>query len=260
MPHLTAIILTHNEAAHIAACIQSLAFADQVVVFDSGSSDATLDIARDGGATVIEHPFSNYAAQRNAALEAVRGQSDWVLFVDADERVSAELAQAITRALDQAGYDGWRIPRHNYIFGKLTRATGWYPDYQTRLLRVGNAHYDPEKLVHEVVILKGALGTLSHPLIHYNYRDVAHFGEKQRRYSAYDADILYQQGVKAKFYSPLTMALRHFWWRFVTLKGYQDGLHGLFLSLLMGRYEFRKYRLLRGKIVTTGAFSKNARF
>ena len=257
MTHLTAVILTYNEADNIADCIASVQFADRVVVFDSGSTDATQSLAREAGADVIEQAFVDYPSQRNAALDAVADGTGWVLFVDADERFTEQLADEVRAVIANPGdVAGYQIPRHNYIFGHLTRAAGWYPDYQTRLLRVGRAHYDPARRVHEVVILDGDLGTLTNPLVHYNYRDVTQFGVKQRRYSRYDASILYQQGVKPKPYSLLSMPLRQFWWRFVTLSGYRDGLHGLHLSLLMARYEFYKYRLLwgmwRGAVVPSG--------
>ena len=239
---LTAVILTYNEAAHIVACIESVQFADDVLVFDSGSTDSTRSLAVNAGAQVLVHPFENYAAQRNAALKAVG--DGWVLFVDADERVPIALAQEVQQAIRATDAAGYRIPRHNYIFGKLTMGAGWFPDYQTRLLKVRAAYYDPARRVHEVVILDGPEGTLSNPLIHYNYRDLAHFAQKQRRYSRTDADSLYQQGERTKPWTLATMPLRHFWWRFVTLAGYRDGWHGLSLSLLMARYEFRKYRLL----------------
>lgn len=244
---LTAVILTYNEAKHIVACVQSCQrLTTTVLVVDSGSTDNTQALATQAGAQVVVHPFENYAAQRNYALAQVG--AGWVLFVDADERLSDESVAEVRAVLstDDPAQAGWRFPRHNYIFGRLTRATGWYPDYQTRLLRVGRAHYDPEKIVHEVVLLDGELGTLENPLIHYNYEDMAHFGEKQRKYSHYDAQILYAQGVQPKAWSFLSMPIRHFIWRFFTLKGYQDGVHGLLLSLLMARYEFRKYWLLMG--------------
>ncbi len=242
---LTAIILTLNEAAHIDSCIESVRFADSVLVFDSFSTDDTVDKARAAGADVLQRTFDDYAGQRNAVLEAVAGKADWVLFVDADERVTPELAGEIRNAMQADGYAGWRIPRHNYIFGKLTLGAGWYPDYQTRLLRVGAARYDPERKVHEVVELNGEMGTLEHPLIHHNYRDVAQFHAKQRKYTAYDAEILYRQGIRPKPQNYILQPLRQFWWRLVTLKGYRDGWHGLRLSLLMGWYEFQKYRILR---------------
>ncbi|HEX2906737.1 MAG TPA: glycosyltransferase family 2 protein [Phototrophicaceae bacterium] len=242
---VTAIILTYNEAAHIVDCLDSVRFADHVIVFDSFSSDETVPLARAAGAEVIQRKFDHYAGQRNAALQGVAGRADWVLFVDADERVTPELAAEVRQVIERPGYAGWRIPRFNYIFGKLTRGAGWYPDYQTRLLKVGAAQYDPERQVHELVILAEAEGTMQQPLIHYNYRDVAQFISKQQRYSAYDARILREQGIQPKPQNYILQPWRQFWWRFVTLKGYQDGWHGLRLSLFLAWYEFRKYQQLR---------------
>lgn len=242
---LFAIILTRNESEHIAACIESVRFCDATIVFDSFSDDDTSALARASGAEVIQRVFDDYAGQRNAALEAVRGRADWVLFVDADERVTPALAAEVRSSIEQAGIAGFRIPRHNYLFGRLTLGAGWYPDYQTRLLKVGAARYDPARKVHEVVILDETEGTLQQPFIHYNYRDLAQFQEKQRRYTAYDARILFEQGIRPKPQNYILQPLRHFRWRFFTLKGYRDGLHGLHLSLLMSWYELRKYLLLR---------------
>jgi (heptosyl)LPS beta-1,4-glucosyltransferase len=242
---LSAVVLTRNESAHIVDCIETLRFADDILVFDSFSDDNTVALAQKAGARTIHHTFANYASQRNAALDSLKGQADWVLFVDADERVTPELAAEVRAAIHKPGYAGWRIPRHNYIFDKLTRGAGWYPDYQTRLLKVGAAHYDPERQVHELVLLDSLEGTLTQPFIHYNYRDVAQFKDKQRRYSVYDASILHEEGVRPKPHNYILQPWRQFWWRFITLKGYQDGFHGLRLSLMMAWYEFRKYRLLR---------------
>lgn len=245
MTHLTVIILTYNESRHIEACIQSVKFADAILVFDSYSADNTVELARGAGADVIQHPFSDYATQRNAALGSVSGKTDWVLFVDADERVEPPLADEIRHVIQTDQAVGWRIPRHNYIFGKLTRATGWYPDYQTRLLKIGHAYYDPSRKVHEVVVLDGELGTLKHPLIHYNYDNPRQFAHKQRKYTAYEAQILYEEGIRPKLRNYILQPIRHFIWRFFKLKGYQDGWHGLRLSLLMAWYEFQKYVMLR---------------
>jgi glycosyltransferase involved in cell wall biosynthesis len=245
MMQLVGIILTRNEAGHIGDCMESLRFADHVIVFDSFSEDETVELAKKADAEVIQRAFDDYAGQRNAALEVVQGRAEWVLFVDADERVTPELADEVQSVLDKPGYAGWRIPRYNTIFGKLTLGAGWYPDYQTRLLRVGKAHYDPERQVHELVILDGEEGTLNQHFIHLNYRDRAQFAAKQQRYSNYDARILYQQGIRPKPKNYVLQPLRQFWWRFVTLKGYRDGLHGLELSALMAWYELRKYRILR---------------
>ncbi len=241
---LFAVILTYNEREHVTACVESARFADRVIVFDSFSTDDTPVLALEAGAELIQHPFADYASQRNAALEAVKGRADWVLFVDADERVTPALENEVLDVIQNPDYAGWRVSRLNYIFGRLTRGAGWFPDYQTRLLRVGSARYDPERQVHEVVMLDGALGTLKEPLIHYNYKTPAQFAQKQRRYTFYDATILYEAGVRPKPQNYVLQPLRQFWWRFVTLKGYRDGVHGLRLSLLMAWYEFRKYLLL----------------
>ena len=245
MPRLTAIILTHDESAHITSCIETLRFADRILVFDSFSEDDTVNLARAAGADVIQHEFKNYAHQRNAALEAVRNETDWVLFVDADERVETDLAEEVLDVVQKSGYAAWRIPRHNYIFEKLTRGAGWYPDYQTRLLNINRAHYDPQRQVHEVVVLDGPEGTLSGHLTHLNYRDVAHFAEKQERYAAYEAQILFQDGIRPKFRNFILQPYREFVRRFIILKGYIDGWHGMRLCLYMAWYEFRKYWLLR---------------
>ncbi len=242
---LTAIILTYNEAAHVVDCIESLRFADEVLVFDSFSTDNTILLAQEAGTRVLQHAFKNYADQRNAALASVTDSSDWVLFVDADERLTPALAAEVRSVLEKSEYAGWRIPRHNYIFGRLTRGAGWFPDYQTRLLRVGKSRYDPERQVHELVLLDGELGTLKEPFIHYNYESIAQFHAKQRRYSDYDARMLYESGVRPKPQNYLLQPWRQFWWRFWTLKGFKDGLHGLRLSLLLALYEYRKYRRLR---------------
>lgn len=242
---LAAVILTLNEARHIVDCIHNLRFADWVLVLDSFSTDHTVELAKSAGAEVLQRPFENYADQRNAALDVVGGRAGWVLFVDADERVTPELADEIRQAIQRAEYAGYRIPRYNYIFGKLTRGAGWYPDHQTRLLKVGAARYDPARKVHEIVQLDGTLGTLNHHFIHYNYETAAQFVEKQRKYTAYEARILYEQGTRPKPQNYILQPLRHFGWRFWTLKGYRDGLHGLRLSAWMSWYEFRKYVLLR---------------
>jgi (heptosyl)LPS beta-1,4-glucosyltransferase len=245
-PHITAVILTYNEAAHIVPCIESVRFAERVLVFDSLSTDNTQALAREAGAIVEEHPFENYSRQRNAALEAAaRYGTDWVLFVDADERITPELAAEVRATVNDPGnHAGYRVPRHNYIFGKLTLGAGWFPDYQLRLLKVGASRYDPARAVHEYAILDGDTGTLQQPLIHDNYQDVAHFHDVQRRYSRFDAQTLYENGERLKPWTLVTMPIRHFIWRYITLKGYRDGWHGFTLSLMMARYEFRKYRLL----------------
>jgi (heptosyl)LPS beta-1,4-glucosyltransferase len=255
MTKLAAIVLTKNEEQHIGACLDSLAWTDQRVVFDSFSTDRTCEIARARGVEVMQHPFSDYASQRNAAIQAV--DADWIFFVDADERATPELAEEITRIvtdslpllqtggrLGEGGtVVGWHVPRHNYLFGKLTRGAGYWPDYQMRLLKRGSARYD--RPASEIVDLKGQAGYLQNALLHYNYETVAQFKYKQTFRIDFEAENLHRRGAKCKFYSPYYMAVRHFWWRYVTLQGHRDGLHGLRLCLLLAYYfGYRYYKRL----------------
>jgi hypothetical protein len=246
---LAAVILTKNEAAHITACIDSVRWVDAVVVFDAFSTDDTVRLAAQGGAQVVQHTWVNYSVQREAALRAA--DAEWVFFVDADERSSAEQAAEIRQKVCDPAVAGYWVPRHNYIFGKLTRGAGWYPDYQLRLLQPNRARYDATRAVHEFAELDGPAGYLQTPLIHYNYRDLAHFLEKQERYTDYAAQEMYRQGQRIKPQNYVLQPLRHFVWRFITHKGYRDGLHGLRLSALMAWYEHQKYlrlaRLTRGQ-------------
>lgn len=241
---LAAIILAHEEEHNIRDCIASVQWADRVVIImDPSNQDRTGDIATSMGTDVILNPFENFAQQRNAALDAV--EAAWILFIDADERSSAAQAEEIRALIAAPQHHGYWIPRRNYIFGKLTRHTGWSPDYQLRLLERGHARYDSERPVHEVVQLDGEAGYLTEPFVHYNYTSFAQFRRKQQKYVQYDAQILKDQGIPPKPHKFITQPVRHFIWRFVELQGYRDGLHGLRLSLLMAWYEFQKYVHLR---------------
>jgi len=236
MTSITAIILTHNEQSDIAACIATLGWADELLVFDSFSGDDTAQRARESGARVVQHAFEDYARQRNAAMDAA--STEWVFFVDADERVSVELAAEVRAAIGGTEH-GWAVPRHNFIFGKLTLWAGWFPDYQLRVLQRTSARYDLQRPVHEKVILDGTQGTLTTPIIHLNYRDVAHFMTKQGRYAEIEARERVRRGQYPRTRTYLTMPAREFWRRFVSERGYKMGLHGLRLSILMAYYEFQ---------------------
>jgi len=237
---LIAVILTKNEERNIVACVESLAWADQIIVFDCYSEDRTIQLAKAAGARVIQHPFQNFAQQRNAALEAIEREtanaltSTWIFFVDADERGTPELGHEIRQVTQRQDVNGWWVPRHNYIFGRLTRGAGYYPDYQMRLLRAGCGRY--ERPASEIVALKGADGHLTQPLIHFNYENIAQFHAKQRAREVFEAATLHRQGVQIRPHLLVLQPIRHFWWRFVTLEGYQDGWHGLRLCLLLAYY------------------------
>ncbi len=243
---LAAVILTKNEDRHIGACLDSLAWVDQTVVFDSFSTDGTLEVAKARGASVLQHPFEDYARQRNAALEMV--DAEWILFLDADERATPALAEEVRRVIKLEGEgarNGWWIPRHNYMLGHRMRGGGWYPDPQLRLLRRGLAHYDPAHPVHEIVLLEGQAGRLDNVIIHFNYDTLAQFRDKASRYTELEARILLESGVRVRPWTYVTMPVREFWRRFVILMGYRDHVYGLLFCGLMSWYTFLTYRRLR---------------
>ena len=239
MPAIACAILAKDVIKHIGDCVQSCAFADEIIVFDTSSTDGTQDAARAAGARVIDTPFINFSQARNFAL--AHTDADWVLFVDADERVTPELAEEIGRVIASDDIAGWWIPRYNYIVGHVMKGAGWYPDHQLRLMIRERAHYDEAREVHEIAIIDGEEGYLKEHLIHYNYESWEQFHAKQERYTRYGASTLLKEGVQAHPRHLLTRPGQEFWRRFVTWRGYKDGLHGLRLSLIMARYEQKKY-------------------
>ncbi|NLE75381.1 MAG: glycosyltransferase family 2 protein [Chloroflexi bacterium] len=236
------MVLTKDEERHLPDCLKSLAWADEVLVFDSFSGDRTVEIARQMGARVAQRRFVDYPRQRQAALEAAGG--DWVFFVDADERVTPELAAEIGEVILQPTPVGWWVPRRNIIVGRWIRHTGWYPDYQLRLMRPNRARYDLSRQVHELVVLEGEEGHLRSEMVHYNYDTWGEFVRKQSRYARFDARILWREGVRPRPWKFVTQPLREFRRRYLTLQGYRDGLHGLLLSLLMAYYQVLVYTQL----------------
>lgn len=244
MHKLVAVILTRNEEQHIAACVAAVRdWVDAVVVWDSCSTDGTTAAALAAGALVVARPFDNFAAQRQAALDATA--AEWVLFVDADERVTPALGAEVRVAISSNTIDGFWIPRKNIIVGHELQGGGFFPDYQLRLLRRRAAHYVPERAVHEIVALAGVDGYLTAPLIHHNYATWVQFHDKQRVYAAYEAHILAARGIQPRPHNFVLQPLREFRRRFVTLGGWRDGLAGLRLALLLAwYYGFMPYWIL----------------
>ena len=245
---LTAVILTRNEAENIADCIAALnGWTDEVVVWDSCSLDDTCRVAQAAGAHVVARPFDDYGRQRQAALDSI--DSEWILFVDADERATPALAQEVLEACRDTRRAGFWIPRRNFIVGREMQGGGFFPDYQLRLLRRLNARYDLRREVHEIVILEGEDGILAEPLLHYNYADWRQFHRKQEIYARYEARILKERGVQPRPHNLILQPLRELRRRFVTLKGWRDGMHGLRIALLLAwYYGFIPYWLLMANL------------
>lgn len=231
---VTAAVIAQNEAAHIEECLASLSWADARLVLDGGSRDDT--ILRCGAASVLQRPFDSFARQRNYALEHV--ETEWVLFVDADERVQDGLAREIREAVTGAPAGYW-VPRKNMMLGRWVRHAGWWPDYQLRLFRRGAGRYDESRDPHEVLDLKGPSGYLKEPLLHYNYGSIGEMFARQERYARREARTLAARGAKPRLKSYLSRPAREFWRRYVGLEGYKEGALGVLLGLVMAWYEYR---------------------
>jgi hypothetical protein len=193
---------------------------------------------------VEERAFDTFAAQRDAALGFAVGE--WVLFVDADERVTPSLRDEVLATISAPGArGGFWIPRHNYLMGRVVRYAGWYPDYQLRLLERRAAHFDPLRPVHEVALVDGPVGHLREPLVHFNYANLLEFVHKQERYCRLDAERWLGLYGRPRMRSLLGQPIREFWRRYISLQGYREGPLGLVLCLVLACYSGRAVYLAR---------------
>jgi len=241
VPGLTAVIITLNEAAHIEACLDSVAFADERIVIDSGSTDGTPDLARAKGARVETRAWPGYGAQKNAA--AGLASHDWILSVDADERVTPALAAEIRATLESPAHAGYRMPRVAFHLGRWIRTTDWYPDFQLRLYDRRRGRWKPS-LVHESVTIDGASGTLHGELQHYAYRDIAHHLETINKYTTLAASQMHAAGRRAGFADLALHPPAAFLRNYVLRRGIADGMPGLIISVMNTHYVFLKFAKL----------------
>ncbi len=242
-------IIARDEERHIGGCLASVrGLADEIVVLlDDRSVDQTGVLCQAHGARVYVEPWRGYPAQRNRALALCQGE--WVLFLDADERVTpalhAEILAITARSQPDIAADelsapmiaGYWIPRQNIFFGQTLRGGGWYPDYQLRLLRRTQAHYDERRLVHELVQVAGTTRHLNGHLLHYNIEHLGEFWHKQTSYALAEARTLAASGQQARWRTFVGAPLREFWRRFIMLHGWRDGLLGLFLCGTLAWFE-----------------------
>jgi glycosyltransferase involved in cell wall biosynthesis len=235
---LTVTVITHNESRNIGAALASVSWADEIVVVDSGSTDDTAEIARRAGARVEVREWPGYGAQKNHA--ASLASNDWILSLDADERVTPALAREIRELFaGTPAARGYRIPRIAFYLGRWIRSTDWYPDYQLRLYHRAAARWN-QKRVHESVDVDGAPGQLRHELQHYPYRDISHHLATIDRYTTLAADEWHAAGRRASAPRILVHAELAFARNFVLRAGFKDGAAGLIVSLLNSYYVFLK--------------------
>ncbi len=238
---LSVVIISKNAASQIKPCLESVQFADEVLVVDSGSADATRVIAEMAHCRVIEKEWLGFGRQKQFAV--TQAKHDWVLCLDVDERVTPELQSAIAKALMQPAHQAFRMARRNRFLGRwLTHGEG-YPDWSLRLFHRQHASWSNDE-VHETVITTVAVGTLKGDLLHDSAEDVATYLAKQNRYSTLHAEALYSQGVRAGylklFVSPLARFIKFYFLRL----GFLDGGPG-FAHVVIGCFAaFAKYAKL----------------
>lgn len=240
-PTLSVILITRNEAHNLDDCLQSVrALAGEIVIVDSASTDATLEIAQRYGAVVASPPdWPGFGPQKNRALDLATGT--WVLSIDADERVPADLAREIAAVLAaDAPALAYKMPRLSWYCGRFIRHSGWRPDYVVRLFRRGQARFSND-LVHEQLLPTVPVKALRHSLLHYSYLDFSQVLRKTDAYSTAAAQQAFAKGKRAS----LGQALGHGLWAFVRTyllrAGFLDGAHGLALAISNAQASYYKY-------------------
>jgi len=247
MPRLSVIIITKNEAANIGDCLDSVAFADERIVVDDLSGDATAEIAAHKSARVVARRFDGFGAQKNHALSLA--QSDWVLSIDADERVTPALRAEIETAIAQAAVDGYEIPRLSSFCGRLMRHSGWYPDHVLRLFRRGRARFTDD-VVHERVVCDGPVVRLKEPLLHAPVARLEDALSRMDRYSTAGAEMLIAKGRRVTFFSGVWHGIWTFLRTYVLRAGFLDGREGFLLAV--ANAEGAYYRYMKAWLATRG--------
>jgi glycosyltransferase involved in cell wall biosynthesis len=242
VPRVSVTVITRNEAADLADALASVAWADEIVVVDSQSTDDTASIARRFTDRVVEREWPGYIAQKNYAASIAT--HDWILSLDADERVTPELAAEITTRLATMPREAaFRIPRVTWHLGRWIRSTDWYPDFQLRLYDRRAAEWTGQ-YVHEAVTVRGAVGELVGELQHYAYRDIADHLETIDRYTTLAARQMYEAGRRAGALDLAVHPPLAFLRNYLARGGFRDGATGFVISRMNAYYVFLKFAKL----------------
>ena len=249
---IAAVVITKNEAHNIGACLESLRWVHDLIVVDACSTDRTIEVVREYTPRVFIRSWPGFGPQKNYGID--RATADWILIVDADERVTAALREEIIRSIEAAPDDlaGFEIPRRNFFYGRWIQGGGLYPDRQLRLFRRQAGRYD-DVLLHEHLEVQGRIGRLTAPLDHYSMPTIKDHVRKMMRYTTLGAQEKLKTRAKL---TALDIAGNHIVTiikTYVFRKGYRDGIHGVIVALFAGLHTFVKYvkawEVLRGKEV-----------
>src|SRR5262249_53594554 len=228
VPKLSAIVITKNESANIGACLDSVSFCDERIVVDCGSTDDTVQQAQQRGARVIHQDWTDYGTQKNIALSHATGE--WVLSIDADERVTTALARQIQQATNDAKYFGYEMPRQSSFCGRVMRHSGWNPDHVLRLFRRDKGRFS-DHIVHERMLVDGAVGRLSEPLMHNPMPRLEDALSKMDIYSSAGAQMIFSSGRRVWFITGIVRGITAFLRTYIWRAGFLDGREGFLLAV-----------------------------
>lgn len=238
-PKISVVMITLNEERMLDAVLRSVEWADEIVIVDSGSTDRTEAIARSHTDHFFPHPYRGHGRQRQRSLELSHGE--WILYIDADEVVTPELRSSIQRALaDPGAAAGFRMQLHTRFLGRWFGTRGWRREWKTRLFRRDAGEFD-DAPIHEGAIIQGRIGTLDGPLLHYPYRDLAHFAEKMNLYSTAMAAESRRRGGRSAALSAPLRGMARFVRDYLFGGDFLYGGAGLIRSAMIGYYTFLKY-------------------
>ncbi len=237
---LSVVILAKNEAGRIRECLESVAWADERLVIDDESADDTAEIAQALGARVLQRAMDIEGRQRNWAH--AQAAHDWILSLDADERVTPELAEEITVLITtgSSGFDLYAIPRRNYIGARWIRHGGWYPSPQLKLFKKSVFRWE-ETTVHPRAFSDRPAGTLRCDLLHYSYRNLSDFVQKLNRQTTLEAEKWIADGRRMTLGKALWRTIDRAWRSYVGKQGFRDGFLGLAAAVMAGLYQFLSY-------------------
>lgn len=238
---LSVIIITNNEEKNLRRCLESVKFADEIIINDSGSIDKTMEIAVEFGCRTISTTFAGFGTAKQLALDQARGE--WVFSIDADEEVDEELRRAILNSIHCGSHDGWTINRKSQFLGRWITHSGWYPDRILRLFRREKARFTSSQ-VHEKVVVDGTIGTASGHLLHYTDPDISHYLMKLDRYTALSAKMLLDAEKKFHWHYLIVKPFAIWVKMFILKRGFLDGMAGFILASLSSFHVFCKYAKL----------------
>jgi glycosyltransferase involved in cell wall biosynthesis len=238
-PSLSIVIIAKNEAHNITDCVKSAAFAQEVIVLDSGSTDNTVELAEHAGAKVLRTDWPGFGAQKNRALDAA--MSEYIFSLDADERITPDLAAQIRQAIAVPGDTvAWRVPRRSQFCGQFMRYSGWWPDETVRLVKRGAGRFS-EMQVHESLVVRGKVEGLTAPMLHYSYRKLEDVLAKLNEYSSAGAIDRMRSGSGASLLSAIAHGLWAFVRTYVLKLGFLDGKLGFVLAVYNAEASYYKY-------------------